>query len=131
MVWQLVQEIAQEMDKTSTTIEIRKVESHPERPRKNFPNGIDQDPILTFKNNRADHCAGEGAKILSEGLDDMEKFNNWIDATATIIQKRLLCIATSRRRHKKSSMSLMVITPNEIDSRISDNRHEVTKVGCY
>ena len=131
MVWAEIQTISKRMATSGTTIELRKVESHPERPRKNFPNGIDQDPVLTFKNNRADHWAGEGAKIHSAGLDDRAKFNGWIDATATVIQKRLLCVASLRKRHKKNGTSLVVIHPNEIDTRICDNRHDFTKCGSF
>ena len=113
-------------------IEIRKVESHPERPRKRFPSGIDQDQCLTFRNGRADHWAGEGAKIQCLGEFLGENHNSWTDATTMIIQKRLLCVNELRTRQKKPKGSLEIIMPNPTNARIAQAGHEIIKTGkCY
>ena len=129
-IWDEIRAEADQMDKDGTTIQILKVHSHPERPRKRFPNGIDQEPWLTFGNDRADHWADKGAKIHCLG-EFRTEYQAWVDATATIIQKRLLKIMELRQRQRKSGLSLVVVQPNEIDERINKNGHDFVRSGSF
>ena len=73
--------------------------------------------MLTFGNNGADHWAGEGAKIHCLG-EFAGNFNSWVDAAATIVQKRLLAVMSLRQRNAKKKVSLSVVKPNELDEAI-------------
>ncbi len=129
-LWNEIRQIKRLMDRDNTRVVILKVESHPERPRPSHPNGIDQDPVLTFGNDRADHWAGKGAEIHCLGTF-RGNYTSWIDATATTIQKRLLKVMELREHHRKTGDSLYVIPPNQYDESIKECGHDVITEGQY
>ena len=92
--------------------------------------GIEQDSELTHGNERADHHAGRGAETPCLG-DQQANLNSWIDATTTIIQKRLLAIVTEFGIKHSKDDGLVVVRTNAIDSKIAECGHEVVAQGKY
>ena len=120
-MWEDIHNTMLLLDVKGVSIDLRKVKSH--ATHEQMEQGLSS-PELKIGNDRADHWAGEGAKIY-QVPDNIISIVNQIDAESWIIQKRLLTIVKSCQTNNKHEKLQAMARINQLNSQIEEQGHQI------